>query len=99
MDKPPIKETEDGVVIEVMVQPRASRDQIVGLHGDAIKIRLTAPPAEGKANAALIAFLSKKLGVPKSSITILRGKAGRRKSITVSGITLSDARRILNLFG
>lgn len=78
------------MTVDVVIQPKASRDEIVGRHGDAIKIKLTAPPVEGKANAALIAFLAKKLGIPKSAITILRGHASRRKTIAITGVTSAD---------
>lgn len=89
-----IRKSKDGVLIDVMIQPRSSHDETVGLHGDAIKIKLTAPPVEGKANAALIAFLAKKLGVPKSSISIVRGKSARRKTIELYGASFNAVAEI-----
>jgi uncharacterized protein len=66
-------------------QPGASKSKIVGTHGDALKVKIAAPPADNKANAALIEFLSEALGVPRSAITIRRGARGRRKVVEVSG--------------
>lgn len=77
---------EDGVTFAVRVVPRASRNEIVGIHGDALKIRLTAPPVEGRANEALIAFLAKRLDVRKSQVDIVAGATSRRKTIRVVGL-------------
>lgn len=87
---------ENGVRFTVRVQPRASRNEVAGSHGDAIKIRLTAPPVEGAANAALVAFLSRTLGVPKSSVRIARGERSRTKVVEVIGI---DSDRLLDELG
>ena len=65
--------------LAVHVQPRASRNAIVGWHGDTLKIALTAPPAEGAANAALIAFVAEAFGLKRSQITLLRGDSSRHK--------------------
>ncbi|MEO8409728.1 MAG: DUF167 domain-containing protein [Propionivibrio sp.] len=67
------------------LQPGAKNTEIVGLHGDALKIRLTALPVDGKANAALIAFIAARLGVAKSAVELLSGHASRRKLLVVSG--------------
>ena len=67
------------------VQPNARKNEIVGLHGDALKVKIAAPAADNKANAALIAFLSETLGVQKSAIAIRHGATGRRKVIEVAG--------------
>lgn len=69
--------------LQVRIQPRASADEIVGVQGDRLKIRITAPPVDGKANAHLIAFLAKVFGVSRSSITIIRGKTGRMKTLSI----------------
>jgi uncharacterized protein (TIGR00251 family) len=71
------------LIVRVQVQPRARRDAFAGLHGDAVKIRLTAPPVDGKANAALIAFLADAFGVPKRQVTLLSGETGRAKLIRI----------------
>jgi len=76
--------------LDVIIQPKSSRNEIVGMHGGFLKIKLTAPPVDGKANAALIAFLAKKLGISKSSITIIRGETSRRKTLSIDGIAHTD---------
>lgn len=73
-----------GLAFRVHVQPRSSRNQVVGLHGDALKVKLTAPPVEGAANAACIAFLADALGLPKSALSIVAGHTGRRKAIAIA---------------
>ena len=82
-----ITETEGGVTFAVRVVPRASKNEIVGIHGDALKVRLTAPPVEGRANEALITFLAKRLGVRKSQVEIVTGAASRRKMICVIDVS------------
>lgn len=67
------------------VQPGARKNEIVGLHGDALKVRIAAPAADNKANAALTAFLSETLGVQRSVITIRHGATGRRKVVEITG--------------
>jgi uncharacterized protein (TIGR00251 family) len=85
----------DGVRFTVRVQPRASRSEVAGSYGDGVKIRLTAPPVEGAANAALIEFLSRALGVSKSDIRIARGERSRSKVVEVAGIASDDLRQKL----
>jgi uncharacterized protein len=77
----PVKEHPCGLVVKIFVQPRSSRNEAVGMHGDALKIRLTAPPVDGEANKTCIDFLSKRLNVSKSSIEIISGRTGRTKQI------------------
>ncbi len=74
----------EGLVLSVRVQPKASRNAIRGVHGEALKIALTAPPVEGAANKALIAFLAKSLHIPKASIEILSGHTSRSKRLLLS---------------
>ena len=90
-----IVETEDGVRFSVHVQPRARRNEIAGLHGVAVHVRVTAPPAEGAANQALIALLAKRLSVPKSAIRLVAGVSSRDKVIEVQGITAQVLRATL----
>ena len=82
-----IKEGKDGCTFLVRIQPRSSRDQVTGLHGDALKIRLTAPPVEGKANQALQKFLAKQLDTSPTNIDILTGHTSRQKRVRVVGIS------------
>jgi uncharacterized protein (TIGR00251 family) len=73
----------DDLVLRVHAQPRAAKDEIVGPHGDSLKIRITAPPVEGKANAHLIKFLAKAFGVAKSQVELLSGETGRAKRFRI----------------
>jgi len=83
----PISETETGVTFPVKVHPRAKKAAITGELGDALKVSLTAPPIEGRANDACIEFFAKILKVPRSSITIASGAGSRNKVIRVAGVT------------
>ena len=91
-----IRSVPGGVVLAVRVVPRASRDQIQGFMGDALKVRLRAPPVEGKANAALLEFLAEKLDIPPRALGLLAGQAGRHKRVHVSGVTEDEVRRIVS---
>lgn len=71
--------------LAVHVQPGAKRTQLAGLHGGALKIRLAAPPVEGRANAALIEFVADRLGVPRNRVTLLSGTTSRHKVLRVEG--------------
>ena len=82
-----IRESGGRVRFSVRVQPRASRDELAGIHGDAIKIRLSAPPVDGAANDALVNFLSTVFAVPKRAIRILAGETSRSKVVEIEGIT------------
>ena len=81
-----LSETREGVVFTVHVQPRASRNEICGLQGNEIKLRLTAPPVDDAANRLCIEFIAKLLGVAKSRVTIIAGARSRHKTIKVTGI-------------
>ena len=81
------QETPDGVIFQVVVQPRASKNEIVGLQGNALKIRLTAPPVEGAANKMCIEFLAQSLRVRKSDVKIVRGQGSRTKKVLVRSAT------------
>lgn len=81
-----IQEYPDGVTIKVRVQPRAAKNEISGLFGDAVRLRLTAPPVDGAANAACIEFLSGLFKIPKQQIEIISGLTGRNKIIKLYGI-------------
>ena len=90
-----VKESGDGVVLKVQVQPRASRDEVVGPHGEALKIRITAPPVAGAANKHLLKFLAKKLQVARSQMSIASGATSRAKSIAIEGISAEEVRQRL----
>lgn len=74
----------DTLIIHLHVQPRASQDQVAGLHGGALKVCLTAPPVGGKANAHLIRYLARLFGVKPSRIRLLRGDTARRKTLAIA---------------
>ena len=82
-----ITEANGNVTFAVHVVPRASRNQIVGVEGGALKIKLTAPPVEGAANAALIQFVAEWLGVRRSAVSIVSGDKARNKLVRVNGVT------------
>ena len=86
----------DDVRLTVRVQPRASRTEIAGEQGEALKIRLASPPVDGAANRELVAFLAKRLGRPKSAIRIERGERGRLKVVRIVGVDPADARARLS---
>ena len=98
-DEPPvtIRECEGGLEIAIHAQPRASRSEVVSLHGDSLKVRLAAPPVEGAANAELIRVVAKVLGVPKTLVDVIRRRSGRSKVVRVAGLTVEDARARLGL--
>ena len=85
--------TTDG--LEIRLQPRGGRDQVMGERDGAVLIRIAAPPVDGKANQALIAFVAKTLGLPKGAVTILRGETSRNKVIRVEGRSPADVRAAL----
>ncbi len=82
-----VQESADGVTFPVKVVPRAKRDEIVGIEGEALKVRLNAPPVEGKANEALVKFLAATLGVKRAEVEILRGETTRHKLVHVRGVS------------
>jgi uncharacterized protein (TIGR00251 family) len=81
--------------IAIRVQPRASRSEVVGTYGDAIKIRIAAPPVDGAANKELIAFLAKRLGLSKSAVQIVKGAQGRDKLVEIEGLSEKEVRERL----
>ncbi len=85
-----LNETTEGVIFTVHVQPRASRNEISGLQGGEIKLRLTAPPVDDAANRLCIEFIAKLLGVAKSRVTIIAGSKSRHKTIKVTGLARDE---------
>ncbi len=91
----PVREGDKGATFAVRVQPRASRNAIAGEMGDALKIALTAPPVEGKANEACVEFLANLLKVPRSSVTIASGESSRNKVVRIAGMRASEVEQRL----
>lgn len=86
----PFHESTAGVTFAIKVQPRARKNAITGILGDAFKVSLTAPPVDGKANEACIEFFAKLLKVPRSSVTIAAGQTSRNKVIRVVGLSAKE---------
>lgn len=80
-----VRQEGDLLKLDLLIQPKASRDQIQGLHGDELKVAITAPPVDGQANSHLIKYLAKQFKVAKGQIQIVRGELGRHKSVTIQG--------------
>ena len=74
----------DGVLLQLSVMPNAKRTEVDGLHDGALRVRLAAPPIDGRANEALIAWLAKSLGVPRRDVEVLRGESSRRKQVAIA---------------
>lgn len=74
---------DEDLILDCHLQPKASSDEFAGLHGERLKIRLTAPPVEGKANAHLMAFLAKAFGVSKSQVSLISGELNRQKRVRI----------------
>lgn len=91
-------EQDECMVLNVRVVPRASRDGVAGVMGDALKVRIQAPPVEGKANTYLVKFLARQWNIPRDSIEILSGETGRSKRLRISGPT-DELRKTLLSFG
>ena len=92
----PINDTTQGATFQIKVHPRAKKNAIVGEVGDALKLALTAPPLEGRANDACIAFFAELLNVPRSSVTIAAGQSSRNKVIRIAGITAAQVQERLS---
>ena len=92
---PAIRQQADGVTIDLLVQPRASRARIGPMHDDRIKISVTAPPVEGAANRAVVELLARRLGCPRRDVTVLHGESSKRKTVRVVGVSLADVEEAL----
>ncbi len=92
-----IEAVEESATVTVHVLPRASREEVAGLYGDAVRVRLTAPPLENRANEALVRFLAAALGVSRSRVEVAAGRRGRRKVVRVAGMSREDIFRRLKL--
>lgn len=93
MSRVRVQPTATGVRMSIRVQPRASANELAGVFGDAVKVRLTAPPVEGAANEALVEFLAGTFGIPRRAVTIVSGARSRSKIVELTGITEERVRR------
>lgn len=94
MSRVTVERRGDAVRFQVRLQPRASRNEIAGTHAGALKVRLHAPPVDGAANEALVAFLAERLGVPRRGIRIVTGATSRTKTIEAEGVGTADVERL-----
>jgi hypothetical protein len=92
-----VHDSPDGVTLSVKIHPRAKKNAITGILDGALKVSLTAPPIDGKANDACIEFFAKLLQVPRSSVTIASGRTSRGKLIRVSGLSAEEVRRRIGI--
>lgn len=90
-----IEATEAGVNIRFFIQPKSSKNEIIGPHNGAIKIKLTSPPVDGQANAGLIEFLAKLFKTAKRNVVLVKGETSRQKVVAIQGITLAEAKKLL----
>ena len=88
--------TATGYIVAVHAQPGAKRSEISGLHGERLKVRIAAPPLEGRANEALIEFLAQRLGLPRSKLRVLKGLQGRAKLVEIADSEI-DPLRLLEM--
>lgn len=95
----PVTERPGAVRFAVRVQPRASRSEIVGEHGGALRVRLGAPPVDGAANEALVELLAKALGVPRRAVRVVSGLTSRGKTVEVDGVDADAVRRLVAAAG
>jgi uncharacterized protein (TIGR00251 family) len=91
----PVKEIAGGATFAVKVNPRARKNAITGVVGDALKLALTAPPVDGKANQAVIEFFADLFAIPRSSVTIASGETSRNKIVRITGVTQPVAKQRL----
>jgi uncharacterized protein (TIGR00251 family) len=93
----PIQPTPGGIRLRIWVQPRARSSEIVGIQGDAIRVRLAAPPVDGRANEVLVGFLAERLQVSRAAVTLLAGQTARLKAVGAAGLDQSTAVQRLGL--
>ena len=91
-----VRTIEGGVAVDILVQPRASRSRIGPLHGDRLKVAVTAPPVEGAANQAVIELFARRLRLPRRAIEVIAGAGSRRKTIAIAGASAEAIERLID---
>jgi uncharacterized protein len=91
-----VAQTTPGCILALKVIPNASRDEVAGWLGEALKVKLHAPALEGRANAALVEFLADRLALPRRAIALAHGTRSRQKFVRIEGLTLTEVRRRLD---
>jgi uncharacterized protein (TIGR00251 family) len=89
------RKTPDGWLLTLHIQPGAKKSEVVGLHGDALKVRVASPPVDGKANEALVAFIADQFGLPKRAVQLVKGDTSRAKTVLVAAPE-ADPEQLLN---
>lgn len=92
-----LREEPDGTTLFVKAQPRSSRNEIVGVQGNELRIKVTAPPVDSAANEALVRFLAEALGLSRGQVQLVRGASARHKAIKVSGLSATEVKKRLGL--
>jgi uncharacterized protein (TIGR00251 family) len=90
-----IRDSSEGCTLPVRVHPGARQNAITGIHDGALKVSLTTPPTDGRANQALVSFLAAELHIPRARVTLLTGAANRSKSLRIAGLTAAQLRAAL----
>jgi uncharacterized protein (TIGR00251 family) len=99
MTPPCLRQTADGVLLDLRVVPRASANAIAGLQGQALKVRVTAPPVDSAANVEVVRFLAETLGLPRGGVSLVRGATGRHKQVLVRGLSIVQVGGRLGILG
>lgn len=92
-----IESIKGGVRLHLFIQPKSSKNEVVGIHNGEIKIKITAPPIDGRANEGLIEYLSDLFDVPKRDIILAKGETGRHKTVDIAGVDENTARLLLKI--
>ena len=95
MRHPSVRNSPEGAVLTIHVQPKAQNTEYAGLHGGALKFRVAAPPVEGAANEALCAYLARLFGLPKKAVVVRSGESSRKKRILLAGVTADRVQDVL----
>ena len=90
-----LRETTDGIVLHIQVQPRSSRNQLVGVQGGLLKVKLTSPPVDGAANKSCCAYLAKLFGIAKRDVELVSGEKSRQKRILLIGLDVQSVTDVL----
>jgi len=93
-----VSEKDGAATLDIVVQPRCSREGVGPVVGDRLKVSVNAPPVDGKANEAVQRVLAEIFGVPRSAVTILRGETGKRKTVRIAGVTAAVAAQVIARF-
>lgn len=91
-----LKKSADGVTLTIYVQPRSSKNAVVGIHGEALKVKLKAPPVDGAANKMCVEFIAKTVGLPKSAVEIVSGHTSRAKRILCRASSEAEQNRMIH---